>query len=104
VDFTLRDFALFLAIMLPFWVGVEFAVRRPVMIGGLASVFLWLNMFNLLHGRYHEPKGSWFERTWYFRFLKENHRGHHANSSKNLNVSFLPLADWTLGTWKRERN
>jgi len=100
-DFTLRDFALFLAVMLPFWVGVEFAMKRPVVIGGLVSVLLWLNMFNYLHRLYHEPKGGWIERTWYFGYLKRHHRGHHAVPSRNLNVSFFPIADWMLRTLRR---
>lgn len=100
-DFTLRDFALFLAFMLPIWIGIEFLIKRPVVVGGIASVLLWLNMFNYLHRLYHEPRGAWIEGTRYFRYLKGHHREHHADTSKNLNVSFFPIADLTLRTLRR---
>lgn len=100
VDFTPRDFILFIVTVMPIWAGVEFLAGRPLLLGAFLSVLTWLNMFNYFHRLYHEPRNSWFEGTWYFRFLKERHRRHHADPSKNLNVSFFPIADWTFRTRK----
>lgn len=101
VDFHLREWLLFLVFIIPAWAGVEFLVGKPILVGATLSTLLWLQMFNVLHRLYHAPTGSWIERTWYFNYLKEHHRGHHADSSENLNVAFLPIADIVLGTLKR---
>lgn len=101
VDFTARDFILFIVIVMPLWGAAEYLSGKPLLLGAFVSVLVWLNMFNYLHRLYHEPKGSWVEKTWYFCFLKEHHRKHHEDTSRNLNVSFLPIADWALRTNKR---
>lgn len=100
-DFHFRDFCLFIFTVMPIWYGVEFLIQKPIMIGAFLSVLTWLNMFNWLHRLYHEPKGSWIEHTRYFQYLKAHHRAHHETTSRNLNVSFFPIADFFLRTLKR---
>ena len=103
VDFTLRDWVLFIVVTTPIWVGIEIAIGRPILIGASVSTLLWLQMFNVLHKHYHAPNGSWIETTGYFNFLKEHHRVHHRETRSNLNVAFFPIADFCLGTLKRGR-
>jgi hypothetical protein len=101
IDFRFRDWFLFLVIVVPAWIGVELATGRPLVVGATLASMLWLQTFNVLHRAFHAPSGSWIERTRYFRFLREHHRGHHADPSKNLNVAFPPLADLVFGTLRR---
>ncbi len=103
VDFKFRDWTLFLVIMIPVWLGVELLVGKPLILGAVLSILCWLQMFNSIHRLFHEPRDSWFERTRYFQFLKTHHRRHHADTSKNLNVSFIPIADFFLRSIAREK-
>jgi len=98
VMFVARDYALILLAHLPLFLAAEMLFRRPALLGGLLCVLAALQMFNSLHWRYHVPSDTWFQRTALFRFLKEHHRLHHDRTDRNLNVFFLPLADWCLGT------
>ena len=102
VEFVPRDYVLFLLGTTPLWVAAEFFIVQPVIFGGMAAVFFSLQLFNSLHYRYHVPSDTWFQRTWYFRYLKEHHRLHHETPNKNLNVAFLPIADVCLGTLRRK--
>lgn len=98
VDFHLRDWLLFLVMVIPMWVGVEWLVGRPLLVGASLSTLCWLQMFNVLHKHYHVPTGAWFERTRYYRFLIGHHRKHHEDTRVNFNVCFVPIADWVLRT------
>ena len=101
VLFVPRDYLLFVLATGPIWLGVEFTLGAPVAFGGILATVTGLQMFNSLHWRYHVPRDTWFQRTWAFRFLKEHHRLHHEDMTKNLNVHFVPIADFLLGTLKR---
>lgn len=98
VVFVPRDYVMFLLVTTPLWVGAEWLIHRPVILGGVLATLTGLNLFNVLHWYYHCPKDSAFQRTRFFRFLREHHRLHHKDKTKNFNVFFFPLADWLLGT------
>lgn len=99
--FTWREYVLFPLLCLAIYCPIELLVGRPVLIGGMAATFAGLQMFNSLHWRFHVPSDTWFQRTRFFQYLKEHHRVHHADMTKNFNVHFLPIADAVLGTLKR---
>lgn len=101
VAFVPRDYVLFLLFTTPLWIAAELATQRPLLIGGVLATLAGLQLFNSFHWRFHVPSDSWFQRTWFFRFLKEHHRQHHTDTTSNFNVYFFPLADWVLGTLKR---
>jgi hypothetical protein len=100
ITFVLRDFILFLVVTTPLWIGAELLLHRPILIGGILATLVGLQMFNSFHLKFHLPSDTWFQRTWFFRFLKEHHRVHHADTTRNYNVAFFPIADWVLGTKK----
>jgi hypothetical protein len=100
--FTWREFVLFPLLCLVLYFPIELLTGKPTTVGAIAAVFFGLSSFNVLHFRFHVPSDTWFQRTWVFRFLKEHHRLHHKDMTKNFNVSFLPLADFCLGTLRRE--
>lgn len=101
VAFVPRDYVMFLAVTTPLWIAAELLAGVPVLIGGVVAVFCSLQLFNSMHYRYHVPSDTWFQRTRFFLYLKEHHRLHHGETNKNLNVAFLPIADFCLGTLKR---
>lgn len=101
VTFVLRDYLLFLFATTPLWIAAELLTGRPLLVGGVLATLTGLQMFNSLHWRFHVPSDTWFQRTRFFRSLKEQHRRHHADMTSNFNVYFFPLADWVFGTlWK----
>lgn len=102
ITFTALDYVLILLANVPLWIGVELLTGRPWILGGFLATLTGLQMFNSLHLRFHDPKDTWFQKTWFFLFLKEHHRLHHGDTSKNFNVYFFPLADWLLGTFMKE--
>lgn len=102
-DFGVREWLIFLVVLMPLWAGVEALIGKPILIGTFLSVVLWLQAFNTIHRAFHAPSGAWFERTWYYRLLREHHRGHHRDRTKNYNVAFFALADVVLGTYKAEQ-
>jgi hypothetical protein len=99
--FTWREFVLFPILCLALYAPFEVLTGKPTTAGAIAAVFFGLVSFNFLHYRFHVPSDTWFQRTWIFRFLKEHHRRHHEDMTKNFNVSFFPMADWLMGTLKR---
>lgn len=101
VLFTWKEYVLFMGLTPLVYVPLEMLVKRPILAGCLLAVFVGLQMFNSFHWRFHVPQETWFQKTRFFLFLKEHHRLHHADMTKNFNVYFLPLADWMLGTLKR---
>lgn len=101
VAFVPRDYVLFLLVTTPLWIAVELIVGRPLVAGGILATLTGLQMFNSLHWRFHVPSDTWFQRTRFFRYLKDHHRRHHQDTSKNFNVYFFPIADWTLGTLRK---
>lgn len=101
VDFNVRDWLLFLVVVIPMWVGVEYLTKRPCLVGTTLAAMLWLHTFNVIHRHFHAPTGSWLERTWYYKLLRRHHREHHRDRSKNFNVAFFPIADFVLRTLKR---
>ncbi len=100
VTFVLRDYVLFLLVTTPLWVAAELLAGRPFLIGGVLATLTGLQLFNSFHWRFHVPSDTWFQRSRFFRFLKEHHRQHHADTNSNFNVYFFPLADWVLGTYR----
>ena len=102
ITFVPRDYILFLLVTTPLWIGAEFLIGLPLFIGGVVATFTGLQMFNSFHWRYHVPSDTWFQRTRFFKFLANHHRIHHGEPWYNLNVSFLPIADFVLGTLKRK--
>ena len=99
--FTWKEYTLFPLLCIVLYAPIEILIGKPVLVGGVAAAFVGLQMFNSLHWRFHEPSDTWFQRTWFFRFLKEHHRIHHDDMDRNFNVYFFPLADFCFGTWKR---
>jgi hypothetical protein len=99
--FTWKEFTLFPLLCLALYGPVELLTGKPTTIGAIAAVFFGLISFNFLHYRFHVPSNSWFQRSLVFQYLKDHHRMHHEDMSKNFNVSFFPIADWLLGTLKR---
>ena len=70
----------------------ELLTGRPIFLGAILAVFLGLVAFDVIHARFHEPRGGWLERTGAFRFLRRHHELHHERQYKNFNVT-NPLAD-----------
>ncbi len=101
--FTWKEYVLFPLLCLAIYCPLELLVARPILIGCMASTFAGLQLFNSLHWRFHAPSDTWFQGTGFFRFLKEHHRIHHADMTKNFNVHFLPLADWVMRTLATRR-
>ncbi|MFQ5949764.1 MAG: sterol desaturase family protein [Nitrospiria bacterium] len=99
--FVPRDYLLFILVTAPLWLGAEFVLGVPIAFGGSLATLTGLQMFNSLHFRFHCPSDTWFQRTRYFNFLKEHHRLHHEDQTKNFNVHFLPIADILLGTFRK---
>lgn len=101
VRFVPKDYAIILTATLPLWITAELLIGRPVVVGCFFATFSGILLFDINHWLYHVPSGTWYERTKFFRFMRDHHKRHHADTSKNLNVHSLPLADWVLGTLKR---
>lgn len=102
VTFVLRDYVLFLLVTTPLWAAAEFFAGRPFLVGGVLATLTGLQLFNSFHWRFHVPSDTWFQRSRFFLFLKAHHRQHHADTNSNFNVYFLPLADWVLGTYRKQ--
>jgi hypothetical protein len=98
VSFVPKDYLFLLALHGGFFLAFEWVTGIVVMIGGLAAVFAYLQAFNSLHWRWHVPSDTWFQRTKLFRWMKERHRIHHGNPTKNANL-ILPVADLIFGTY-----
>lgn len=96
--FTWREYVLLPLTCLVLYAPIEFLIGRPILIGVLAAALVGLQMFNSLHWCFHVPSDTWFQRTRFFRYLKEHHRRHHEDMTKNFNVYFLPIADWCFNT------
>jgi hypothetical protein len=101
ITFTALDYVLILLACLPFWVGLELLVQRPIVAGCLLATLAGLQLFNSLHLRFHVPSDTWLQRTRLFLLAKEHHRRHHEDPACNLNVATLPIADWLFGTLRR---
>jgi hypothetical protein len=101
IGFSWREYVIFPVSCTFLYLPLQFLLHRPIYFGCLASVFMGLILFDILHRRFHNPRNTWFQRTRYFLFLKEHHRLHHKDMSKNFNVNFFPIADWVMRTLKR---
>lgn len=101
VLFTWKEYTLFPLLCLAVYAPIELLLGKPVLAGILLSTFAGLQLFNSLHWRFHVPSDSRLQRSWFFRMLKEHHRRHHADMTKNFNVYFFPIADFCLGTRAR---
>jgi len=93
VKFVARDYVFFLLATTPLWVLAELSIGRPVVLGGILSTLAGLHFFNVVHWNYHVPADTWLQRTRLFKAAKAHHRAHHHDTSKNLNVSTIPIAD-----------
>lgn len=101
ITFTALDYILITLACLPFWGGFELLLNRPILPGCVLATLAGLQCFQSLHWRYHVPSDTWFQRTRFFRYLKNHHRLHHEDAHKNFNVFFFPIADIVLGTYLR---
>ncbi|MDP3645716.1 MAG: hypothetical protein Q8R25_01380 [bacterium] len=54
-------------------------------------------IYEIIHLRFHNPRGWRIEKWPVIQWLNEQHQGHHNDSETNLNVVF-PFADWLFGT------
>ena len=68
-------------------------IAPTCMLGALAYTFA----FDFLLKSYHVPRGRFYEKHGWFRWLKYHHRLHHRRQNRNLNVVF-PLADFVFRT------
>lgn len=101
VAFTWREYLLFPLLCTMIYLPLSWIIGKPIFPGCLLSVVAGLLLFDYMHYGYHVPNGGWFQRTWFFRFMKHHHRIHHRYMNKNFNVNFLPLADLVMGTFRR---
>lgn len=98
VTFVLRDYVLLTLINLPVFIGAELLLHRPVVIGCVLATLAYLQAFNSFHWRWHVPSDTWFQRTRFFQWMKNRHRLHHGNPTRNFNL-ILPIGDLLLGTF-----
>ena len=91
----------FLAFHLPILWLVQRVTHWQCLWGGLAAISAYYGIYEYFHWCMHVPNQRPFEKWRAYRFIREHHRLHHVHMMKNLNV-ILPLADLTLGTFKRE--
>lgn len=101
VDFSVRDWLLFLVFIMPLWAAVEVWTGKPILIGTFAAACVYLHAFNVIHRHFHAPDGGWLERRGFYLFLHRHHRLHHKQRNRNLNVVF-PFADLCLRTLVRK--
>ncbi len=92
---------LFLGFHFPIIWAVQKLTGWPSLWGGLAAIAAYYGIYEYFHWCMHVPNQRPFEKWGVYRFIREHHRLHHVHMMKNLNV-ILPLADLTLGTFKRE--
>jgi hypothetical protein len=102
VTFVLRDYILLMLANLPLWTAAEWLSGRPVLAGGFLATLAYLQAFNSLHWRWHVPSDTWFQRTRVFLWMKDRHRIHHHDMTRNFNL-VLPLGDLVLGTFVNAR-
>ncbi len=82
----------------PFWVvwlWLYGSIAAPL--GVTAALACYYAAYEYLHWCMHLPRGRWFERTAFFRYINGHHLVHHHRPEWNLNV-VLPIADILLGT------
>jgi len=91
----------FLGVHLPIFWAVQALTGWQCLWGGLAAIATYYGLYEYLHWCMHVPDQRPFEKWRVYRFIREHHRVHHVHMMKNLNV-ILPVADLTLGTYKRE--
>ena len=91
----------FLAFHFPILWAVQHFTGWHCLWGGLAAISAYYGIYEYFHWCMHVPNQRPFEKWGVYRFIREHHRLHHVHMMKNLNV-ILPLADLTLGTFKRE--
>lgn len=102
VSFTWREYLLFPLLCTVIYYPATWAAGLPIFPGCLLSVVAGLLLFDWMHYNYHvKDDFSWFQSTRFFRFMKEHHRIHHQDMTKNFNVNFFPIADFIMGTLKR---
>lgn len=91
----------FLGFHLPIIWAVQALTGWHCLWGGLAAIASYYGIYEYFHWCMHVPNQRPFEKWRVYRGIREHHRMHHVHMMKNLNV-ILPLADLTLGTYKRE--
>ena len=91
----------FLGVHVPILGAVQYLTGWHCFWGGLAAIAVYYGLYEYFHWCMHVPNQRPFEKWRVYRFIREHHRLHHVHMLKNLNV-ILPLADLTLGTFKRE--
>lgn len=102
--FCWKEYTLLPGLCFLLYGSIHFLTEKPILPGAMLAAVLGLLMYDFLHYSFHVQRNSWFQRTWFFRFLKEHHRLHHADMTKNFNVYFFPVADFVMGTLKSQRH
>lgn len=100
VTFSPIDYLILLCINAPLFLGFEWLTGIHIGTGGCAAVLVYLGTFDVLHWCFHVPKGRFFEKHGWYRFIKRHHLLHHRYQDRNLNV-VLPIADLVIGTLVR---
>ena len=86
-----------IALHLPVAYALYLSVGLASSIGLLFSGLAYYSAYEMLHYRFHVPKGRWIERTGLVKWLNSHHRQHHRQYDTNLNI-FIPLADYVFRT------
>jgi hypothetical protein len=84
-----------LAVALPlWWLGLPVAAATFLAVVALHAV-TWTTM----HVEMHTPRGRWFCRTRYYRYVRDLHHAHHLHPGKNFCAVFPPVMDKLMGTY-----
>jgi hypothetical protein len=97
VTFNWTDHLILNGIHIALFMGVEWLIGLPIVIGAFLAILTYLFAYETIHYVFHVPKGRFFEKHSWFRWLKHHHLIHHKQQFKNLNV-VLPVADFLLRT------
>jgi sterol desaturase/sphingolipid hydroxylase (fatty acid hydroxylase superfamily) len=79
----------------PLWLGGLPAAAAAVM----AVVLLHAALWNAMHVEMHTPRGRWFARTRYYRYVRDMHHTHHLRPGTNFGAVFPGLVDRLCGTY-----
>lgn len=84
-----------LVVAVPLWL-LGFPVAAATVFGVVIfHAFLW----NAMHVEMHMPRGRWFARTRYYRYVRDMHHTHHLRPGTNFGAVFPGLVDRLLGTY-----
>lgn len=61
----------------------------------IAHAITW----SAFHVEMHDPRGRWYSRNWFYRYIRANHKAHHVNTKTNFAAVFPPFMDKVFGTY-----